>query len=261
MLRTEPTLPLPPAVPTFASSPVRARGEFPEQLRRRAPVADGPSAGVPTEVDWGALLAGIAAGRTVRDFGPNRGIFTQGDAATSVYFVVHGQVKLTVISPDGKSAIVATPGPGDFFGEGCLIGQARRMATATSMADGCRVMQVEKSAMAHVLHDSPGLAQAFMVRLLSRVVRYEADLADQMINSSERRLARVLLGLSRFTNPGESERVVPGISQEHLAQMVGTTRSRVNYFMMKFRKLGLISYDTRHGLTVHRSLLRVVGAD
>jgi CRP/FNR family cyclic AMP-dependent transcriptional regulator len=173
---------------------------------------------------------------------------------------LQGRVKLTVVSPDGKGAIVAIFEPGNLLGEGCLIGQQERMATATSMG-GCRLACVEKSAMVQALRDSPELAEAFMAQLLSRVVRYEGDLVDQIFNSAAKRLARVLLRLSHFGTDRQRETVVTGVSQEHLAQMVGTTRSRVNHFMTQFRKLGFITYASGGDLTVHPSLQRAFEAD
>jgi len=253
MLHGEQITPSRPAAPTFPSQPVRTWENFPEQPRRWRTPSDGRSSVLPTELDWGALLNGISTGRSNPGFGANRIIFTQGESADALFFVLQGQVKLTVVSPDGKGAIVATLGPGDFFGEGCLIGQSVRMATATSMG-GCRLTRIEKPTMVQVLHKSPGLAEAFIAHLLSRIVRYEADLVDQMFNSSEKRLARV-------GQDGKAETVVTGVSQEHLAQMVGSTRPRINHFMTKFRKLGFIAYSNGGGLTVHRSLQRVIEAD
>jgi CRP/FNR family transcriptional regulator, cyclic AMP receptor protein len=210
--------------------------------------------------DWDTLLAGISRGKTVLEYGANHTIFMQGQPADSLYFVLGGKVKLAVASQEGKEAIVATLGCGEFFGEGCLAGQPLRMATATSVGE-CTLAKVEKPTMARMLHDEPGLAEIFITFLLSRIVRYEADLVDQMFNSSEKRLARILLLLSRFGKDSRTETVVAGISQEHLAQMVGTTRSRINHFMNKFRKLGFIDYNNEEGLTVHRGLLMVVRHD
>jgi CRP-like cAMP-binding protein len=181
----------------------------------------------------------------------------QGQPADALYFLLRGKVKLAVTSQEGKEAIVATLGPGEFFGEGCLAGQPLRMATAASVG-ACTLAMVEKPMMARLLHDEPGLAEVFITHLLSRIVRYEADLVDQMFNSSEKRLARILLLLSHFGKESRTETLVPGINQEHLAQMVGTTRSRINLFMNKFRKLGFIDYTSETGLTVHRGLLSVV---
>jgi len=208
-------------------------------------------------VNWETLLAGISRGKTVPAYGANQTIFMQGQPADALYFILRGKVKLGVASHDGKEAIIATLGAGEFFGEGCLSGQPMRMATATSVG-ACTLTRVEKPMMTRMLHEEPGLAELFVARLVSRVVRYEADLVDQMFNSSEQRLARLLLLLSHFGKESKTETVVPGINQEHLAQMVGTTRSRINYFMMKFRKLGFITYGGAAGLTVHRGLRSVV---
>ena len=208
-------------------------------------------------VDWETLLTGISRGKTVWEYGANDPIFTQGDPADSLFFLLRGRVKLAVTSHEGKEAIVATLGSGEFFGEGCLAGQPLRTVTAISVGD-CTLTKVEKPIMARMLHEEQGLAEIFITHLLSRIVRYEADLVDQMLNSSEKRLARVLLLLSRFDKESKTNTVVAGITQEHLAQMVGTTRSRINYFMNKFRTLGFIDYSGEAGLTVHRGLRSVV---
>jgi len=207
--------------------------------------------------NWETLLAGISRGKTVCDCGANHTIFMQGQPAEAVLFLLSGKVKLVVASPDGKEGIVATLGAGEFFGEGCLAGQSSRVATAISVGD-CTIARVDKTTMARLLHDDPKLAEMFIDHLLSRIVRYEADFVDQLFNSSEKRLARILLLLSHFRKESRSETVVAGINQEHLAQMVGTTRSRINHFMNKFRKLGFIDYDGEDGLTIHRGLLTVV---
>lgn len=208
-------------------------------------------------VDWEPLVARISKGRTVLEYGEGDTIFMQGQAADAVYFVLRGKVRLGVSSREGKEAIVATLGAGEFFGEGCLAGQPSRVVMATSVG-ACALTRVEKPAMARLLHDEPGLAEMFVMHLLSRIVRYEADLVDQMFNSSEKRLARMLLLLSHFGKESRTETVVAGVNQEHLAQMVGTTRSRINFFMNKFRKLGFIDYNSEAGLTVHRGLLSVL---
>jgi CRP/FNR family cyclic AMP-dependent transcriptional regulator len=207
--------------------------------------------------DWSALLSHISSGRTVQEFAENDTIFMQGQSADSLYFLQHGKVRLSVATPEGKEAIVATLGAGEFFGEGCLAGQPGRMATA--MAVGvCTLTKVEKSTMVRMIHEDAGLAEIFVKHLLARIVRYEADLTDQMFNSSEKRLARMLLLLSHFGKDSKSETVVAGVNQEHLAQMVGTTRSRINLFMNRFRKRGFIDYNNDDGLTVHRGLLSVL---
>jgi CRP-like cAMP-binding protein len=216
-----------------------------------------PAAETGLPADWDALLAGISRGNTVVDCSANHVIFRQGQAADALFFIRRGKVQLAVTSHEGKEAIVATLGAGEFFGEGCLAGQSSRMATASAVG-ACGLARVEKPMMVRMLHDEPGLAEIFINHLLTRITRYEADLVDQMFNSSEKRLARILLLLSHFGKESRSETVVAGISQEHLAQMVGTTRSRINYFMNRFRKLGFIDYNLKTGLTVHRGLLGVV---
>ena len=208
-------------------------------------------------VDWETLLAGISRGKTVLEYGTNRNIFMQGQPADSVFFLLRGKVKLSVISGQGKEAIVGTLGDGEFFGEGCLAGQPLRMATAISVGD-CTLIRVEKPMMVRMLHEQQGFAEVFVSHLLSRNIRYEADIIDQLFNSSEKRLARILLLLSHFGAESKTETVVPGINQENLAQMVGTTRSRVSHFMNKFRKLGFIDYNGDEGLTVNKGLLSVV---
>jgi CRP/FNR family transcriptional regulator, cyclic AMP receptor protein len=180
----------------------------------------------------------------------------QGEPAESIFFLGRGKVKLAVSSFDGKEAIVATLDSGEFFGEGCLGGQAFRMATAIAVED-CSVTRVEKPVMSRVLVEQQGLAQMFVTQLLARNIRYEADLVDQIFNSSEVRLARMLLLLSHFSKDSKTEAVVPGITHENLAEMVGTTRSRINFFMNKFRTLGFIDYNSRE-MTVHSGLLDVV---
>jgi CRP/FNR family cyclic AMP-dependent transcriptional regulator len=207
-------------------------------------------------VDWEALLAGIFRGKTVVEYGTDRDIFRQGQPADSLYYLRRGKVKLRVISPQGKEAIIAVLGAGEFFGEGCLAGQRLRMATAVAMTD-CILDKVEKPVMVRILHQQHDISELFIKHLLSRNLRYEADLVDQLFNSSEKRLARILLLLAHFGKESRSESVVPTVSQDTLAQMVGTTRSRVGHFMNKFKGLGFISYNS-HGLTVNSSLLSVV---
>src|SRR5579864_5738140 len=206
-------------------------------------------------VDWETLLAGISRGKSVMEYGADRNIFMQGQPADSLFFLLSGKVKLAVTSQEGKEAIVASLTSGEFFGEGCLAGQPLRMATAVTVGD-CNLIRIEKSTMARFLHDEPGLAQIFVTHLLTRNIRYEADLVDQLFNSSEKRLARILLLLSHFGKETIPDAVVPQISQETLAEMIGTTRSRVSFFMNRFRKLGFIHYNV--GLQVHSSLLNVV---
>jgi CRP/FNR family transcriptional regulator, cyclic AMP receptor protein len=207
--------------------------------------------------DWGALLTRMSNGHAVSEHREHDTIFMQGQAADAVYFLLQGKVRLVVATPEGKEAIVATLGAGEFFGEGCLAGQPVRLVTAMS-AGNSTLVKVDKPVMARLLHDDPGLAEMFVMRLLARVNRYEADLIDQMFNSSEKRLARMLLLLSHFGKESTTETVVAGVNQEHLAQMVGTTRSRINVFMNKFRKQGFIDYNSEAGLTVHRGLMSVL---
>jgi CRP/FNR family transcriptional regulator, cyclic AMP receptor protein len=201
------------------------------------------------------LLAKIKGGATISTYQANRVVFSQDDPANSVFYIDKGEVKLSVFSEQGKEAIVAILGTGDFFGEGCLAGQTRRLALAAAVVE-CKIMRLEKAAMISLLHNEPEFSERFMSHLLARNIRVEADLVDQLFNSSEKRLARLLLILARFGKEGASERVIPKIRQEALAEMIGTTRSRVNFFMNKFRKLGFIDYNGH--LKIHRSLLDVV---
>ena len=210
-------------------------------------------------VDWETLLAAISSGKTTLERASNDTIFMQGEAADCVYFLLRGKVRLAVTSQEGKEAIVATLGAGEFFGEGCLAGQQSRQATATSAGE-CTLIKVDAPAMAGLLHADRVMADVFTTHLLARIIRYEADLVDQLFNSSEKRLARMLLLLSHFGKDSKTETVPAGVNQEHLAQMVGTTRSRINAFMNKFRKLGFINYNADAGLTVHRGLLSVLQA-
>jgi CRP-like cAMP-binding protein len=196
-----------------------------------------------------------ARGGTNKDFRKKSTVFSQGSPADAVFYIEKGKVKLTVLSSRGKEAVVAILGSGDFFGEGCLAGQPLRMATATAITE-CAILRVQKETMVRMLHNEPALSELFMSYLLSRNVRIEEDLVDQLFNSSEKRLARILLLLTRFGKDGQHESVVPRISQETLADMIGTTRSRVSFFMNKFRKLGFIHYNG--GLQVHSSLLNIV---
>jgi CRP/FNR family cyclic AMP-dependent transcriptional regulator len=208
-------------------------------------------------VDWEALLSAITRGKTVVDYSADRRIFDQGQPADSIFYVRKGKVKLSVVSRQGKEAIVATLGAGEFLGEGCLAGQPLRMATATTVT-GCSLFRIEKLLMLRLLHEKHEISELFVAHLLSRNIRYEADLVDQLFNSSEKRLARILLLLSHFGKESRSELVLPRVSQDNLAQMIGTTRSRVSHFMNKFRKLGFIDYSDNNGLTVHSGLLGVV---
>jgi CRP/FNR family cyclic AMP-dependent transcriptional regulator len=205
--------------------------------------------------DSQAFLAKVGSGRTLVSCPKQGPIFTQGDAADAVFYIQEGQVKLSVVSAQGKEAVIAILAAQAFFGEGCLAGQPVRMATATALTD-CALMRIEKQAMFEVLQAEPAFSALFMAYLLSRNSRIEADLIDQLFNSSEKRLARVLLLLAHFGKEGKIEPVIPQISQETLAEMIGTTRSRVNFFLNKFRKLGFIDYNG--DLRVHSSLLNVV---
>jgi len=207
-------------------------------------------------VDWEALLNGIFRGKTVIECGAGRNIFRQGQPADSLFYLRRGKVKLSVTSQQGKEAIVAILSAGEFLGEGCLAGQTLRISTAVAMTD-CTLDKIEKSLMAQKLHEQHEISELFVKHLLSRNVRYEADLVDQLFNSSEKRLARILLLLSHFGKESRAEPVIPRVNQDTLAQMVGTTRSRVSHFMNRFREHGFIEYDDA-GLTVHSSLLSVV---
>jgi CRP/FNR family transcriptional regulator, cyclic AMP receptor protein len=210
---------------------------------------------VKSAIDPTALLVSVGARRTTRKYHESQTIFSQGDRADAVFFVHSGKIKVAVLSQQGKQAVVALLGPGEFFGEGCLAGQPLRMATATAMTDSSIVV-LPKPAMLRALHNDPEFAETFTTYLLIRNIRMEEDLVDQLFNSSEKRLARLLLLLANFGKEGRPEPVVPKISQETLAEMVGTTRSRISHFMNKFRKLGFVAYNG--GLEVHSSLLHVV---
>ena len=208
-------------------------------------------------VDWEALLDGITLGKTAAEHSVNSHIFDQGQPADSIYYLRHGKVKMSVISQQGKEAIVATLSSGDFLGEGCLAGQPLRMSTATTVTD-CSLFRIEKSLMLRLLHEKHEISELFVSHLLTRNNRFEADLVDQLFNSSEKRLARILLLLAHFGKESRAELVLPEVSQDNLAQMIGTTRSRVSHFMNKFRKLGFVDYSDNNGLTVHSGLLSVV---
>jgi CRP/FNR family cyclic AMP-dependent transcriptional regulator len=207
------------------------------------------------EFDPHAFLATIGDGRKFLAMAKKQVIFTQGDGADAVFYIQTGKVRLTVVSKTGKEATIGILAEGNFFGEGALAGQIVRMGSAAAMTD-CELLRVEKKAMMGALHREHAFSDLFVAYLLARNIRYEEDLVDQLFNSSERRLARVLLLLAHFGKEGIPETVVPKISQETLAEMVGTTRSRVSFFMNRFRKLGFIHYNG--GLQVHSSLLNVV---
>jgi CRP-like cAMP-binding protein len=208
-------------------------------------------------VDWEAHFAGLSLGKTIAEYGIDRHIFEQGQPADSIFYIRNGKVKLSAVSQQGKEAIVATLSAGEFLGEGCLAGQLLRMSTAKTVT-ACSLIRIEKSLMLRLLREKHAISELFVVHLLSRNIRYEADLVDQLFNSSEKRLARVLLLLAHFGKESRAESVFPGVSQDNLAKMVGTTRSRVSHFMNKFRKLGFIDYGDHDGLTVHSGLLSVV---
>ena len=197
----------------------------------------------------------VGKGRRIENLRQDQIVFSQGDAADAVFYIEKGKAKVTVVSPQGKEAVVAILEVNDFFGEGCLAGQQHRMSTVTAMTD-CVIARLEKAAVVDVIHREPAFSELFIAHLLSRTIRVEADLVDQLFNSSEKRLARLLLLLANFGKEGKPEPLIAKISQETLAEMIGTTRSRVSFFMNKFRKMGLIEYNGR--IEVHASLLNLV---
>jgi CRP-like cAMP-binding protein len=205
------------------------------------------------------FLAEAGKGRARTDYQKNQTLFSQGEPADAIFYIQKGKIKLTVVSKQGKEAVVAILGAGDFFGEGCLAGQPLRMASAATLSE-CSIMRLEKAGVIRLLHDEPAFSELLLHHLLSRNIRIEEDLVDQLFNSSEKRLARVLLILANFGKEGKPEPVIPKISQETLAEIVGTTRSRVSFFMNRFRKLGFIQYNGQvtGGLEVHTSLLNVI---
>jgi CRP/FNR family transcriptional regulator, cyclic AMP receptor protein len=205
--------------------------------------------------DVESFLSSSGVARVTRAYRPNELLFAQGDAADTVYYIQQGGVKLSVVSRAGREAVVGMLGPGDFVGEGALAGQLLRIATAAAVVDTA-ALAIEKGEMTRALHYEHTLSDRFIAYMLTRNIRVEADLVDQLFNRSEKRLARVLLLLARYGRPEEPNRVLPKISQEVLAEMVGTTRSRVNFFMNKFRKLGFIEYDER--IKVNQSLISVI---
>jgi CRP/FNR family cyclic AMP-dependent transcriptional regulator len=207
--------------------------------------------------DARSFLATVGVGRTVEKYQPEQPIFLQGDPADAVFYIQKGRVQITVVSKQGKEGVVALLGTAEFFGEGCLAGQPLHIATATAATEST-IVRIARDTMVRVLHEEPGLSQLFMSFLLSRNIQVEADLVDHLFNSSEKRLARILLLLANFGKEGKMESI-PKISQEVLAARVGTTRSRVNFFMNRFRKLGLIDYNG--GLKVHSALLNVIVHD
>jgi CRP-like cAMP-binding protein len=224
-------------------------------VQREPPAQMRKSAGPKQPFDPKIFLAKLGAGRSTVSYRAGQTAFSQGDPADAIFYIREGKLKLTVVSSQGKEAVIAILTPGAFFGEGCLAGQVKRMATATAMSD-CVLARLEKSEMIRALHAEPVFSEMFVRYLLSRNIRIEEDLVDQLFNSSEKRLARVLLLLAHFGKEDKPEPVVAKISQEMLAEIIGTTRARVNFFMNKFRKLGFIEYNG--GLHVHSSLLNVV---
>jgi CRP/FNR family transcriptional regulator, cyclic AMP receptor protein len=202
-----------------------------------------------------AFLDKVGEGRSIATYCSDQVVFSQGDAADSVFYIQRGKLKVTVVSEQGKEAVVAILGTNEFFGEGCLAGQAQRLATVRTMMDSV-IMQLNKAAILRVIREEPAFSEMFIAHLLRRTIRVEADLVDQLFNSSEKRLARLLLLLANFGKDDKPEPIIAKISQETLAEMIGTTRSRVSFFMNKFRRLGFIDYNG--GIEVHSSLLNVV---
>src|SRR4029078_3817741 len=205
--------------------------------------------------DSKVFLATVNGGRSISKYRMNQEVFSQGTPADAVFYILKGKVKVTVVSEQGKEAVVAVLRPDEFCGEGCLTGQPVRLATATAMTE-CEIMRLEKAAMIRVLHEEPAFSEMFVSHLLARTIRVEADLVDQLFNSSEKRLARALLLLANFGKDGRPEPIIATVSQETLAEMIRTTRSRRSFFMNKFRKLGLIDYNGQ--IEIHTSLLNVV---
>ena len=202
-----------------------------------------------------SFLAKVGEGRSIDTYHKDQIVFSQGDPADAVFYIQKGRVKVTVVSEQGKEAVVAILGTNQFFGEGCLAGQAQRIATVATMTDSV-IVRLEKAAIVRVIHQEPAFSGMFIAHLLARAIRVEADLVDQLFNSSEKRLARLLLLLANFGKDEKPEPILAKISQETLADMIGTTRSRVSFFMNKFRKLGLIAYNG--SIEVRSSLLSVV---
>ena len=219
--------------------------------------SDRKPAGAPL-FDPGVFLATAAVGRDISKHAKKEVIFAQGDDADAVFYIKKGKVKVAVISEQGKEAVVALLGPNEFVGEGCLIGQPKRLATASAMTE-CETMRVEKTEIQRVIRDEPAFSEMFVAHILARNARVEEDLVDQLFNSTEKRLARMLLLLANFGKEGRPEPILAKISQETLAEMIGTTRSRVSHFMNKFRQLGFIDYNGH--LEVHTSLVGVLLAD
>jgi len=202
-----------------------------------------------------SFLAKIGEGRSIGTYRKDQIVFSQGDPADEVFFIQSGKLKVTVISEQGKEAVTAILGPNEFFGEACLAGQALRISTVAAMIDSV-IVRLQKTAIVRVIHQEPAFSEMFIAHLLGRTIRVEADLVDQLFNSSEKRLARMLLLLANFGKEGKPEPIIAKISQETLAEMIGTTRSRVSFFMNRFRKLGFIDYNGH--ISVHSSLLNAV---
>ena len=210
------------------------------------------------QFDGRSFLTSVGIGRTSTTLQAKKIVYRQGDPADAVYYIQAGKVQLTVVSEQGKEGVIAMLGTGEFFGEGCIAGQPLRMASASTMVKST-IVRIEKAVMLGLLHEQPAMSEMFMAFLLSRNIQIEADLVDQLFNSSERRLARLLLLLANYGKEGKMESIIPSINQDVLAARVGTTRSRISYFMNKFRKLGFIEYNG--GLKVHSSLLNVIVHD
>ena len=206
--------------------------------------------------DSKSFLAKVGNGRSIGKYSKDQVIFSQGDTGDAVFYVQKGKVKITVVSEQGKEAVVAILGTDDFFGEGCLAGQAHRISTVTTMTESV-IARLEKSAIVRLIHEKPAFSEMFIAHLLGRTIRVEADLVDQLFNSSEKRLAGMLLLLANFGQDSKPEPIIAKISQETLAEMIGTTRSRVSAFMNKFRELGFIDYNGG-GIEIHSSLLNAV---
>jgi CRP/FNR family transcriptional regulator, cyclic AMP receptor protein len=223
-------------------------------MAKKTNIRPQPPAGPTVHFDLRKFLDSSGIARRITNYRKATAIFSQGDAAREVYYLQHGNVKISVLSRSGKTAVVATLGPGDFFGEGALAGQPRRIATAVAMSP-CTIMVIEKPKMIEVLRTQHALADRFLQHMLARNVRIEEDWVDKLFNSSEKRLARALLLMARYGMP-DQELILPRMSQATLAEMVGTTRSRINFFMNKFRKLGFVTYNG--GLKVNGSLITVV---
>ena len=207
------------------------------------------------DFDLASFLAQPANGQSIDRYRKNKVVFSQGDPADAVFYVQKGKLKVTVVSDRGKEAVAAILGPDEFFGEACMAGQTLRLVTVSAMTDAV-VVRIERPTMVRLIQEQPAFSQVFVTHLLNRTIRVEADLIDQLFNSSERRLARLLLLLANYGNEGKLEPILAQISQETLAEMIGTTRSRVSFFMNRFRKLGFISYNGH--IEVHKSLLNLV---